>query len=36
MRYLPHSEAERAEMLAVIGAPDSADALFAAVPRRRG
>jgi glycine dehydrogenase subunit 1 len=32
MRYLPHSEAERAEMLAAIGAPD-VDALFAAVPR---
>ncbi len=33
MRYLPHSDAERAEMLAVIGAP-SGDALFSAVPRR--
>lgn len=33
MRYLPHSNAERAEMLAVIGAP-SEDALFKAVPRR--
>ncbi|MDP1732350.1 MAG: aminomethyl-transferring glycine dehydrogenase subunit GcvPA [Devosia sp.] len=33
MRYLPHSEAERAEMLAAIGAP-SEDALFSAVPRR--
>ncbi|KAB2868092.1 MAG: aminomethyl-transferring glycine dehydrogenase subunit GcvPA [Bauldia sp.] len=33
MRYLPHSEAERAEMLAVIGAA-SADALFSAVPER--
>ena len=33
MRYLPHSNAERAEMLAVIGAP-SEDALFRAVPRR--
>ena len=32
MRYLPHSEAERAEMLAAIGAAD-VDALFAAVPR---
>ncbi|HEY4201075.1 MAG TPA: aminomethyl-transferring glycine dehydrogenase subunit GcvPA [Devosiaceae bacterium] len=32
MRYLPHTEAERAEMLAVIGA-GSADALFSAVPR---
>jgi glycine dehydrogenase subunit 1 len=32
MRYLPHSEAERAEMLGVIGAP-SEDALFDAVPR---
>lgn len=33
MRYLPHSDAERAAMLAVIGAP-SEDALFSAVPRR--
>src|SRR5690606_3043372 len=32
MRYLPHSEAERTEMLAPIGAA-SADELFAAVPR---
>ena len=32
MRYLPHSDAERAEMLAVIGAA-SEDALFSAVPR---
>ncbi|MEQ1900906.1 MAG: aminomethyl-transferring glycine dehydrogenase subunit GcvPA [Devosia sp.] len=31
MRYLPHSDAERADMLAVIGA-SSAEALFAAVP----
>src|ERR1700712_5531019 len=31
MRYLPHSPAERADMLAVIGAA-SAEALFAAVP----
>ena len=31
MRYLPHSAAERADMLAVIGAT-SADALFGAVP----
>jgi len=31
MRYLPHSAAERADMLAVIGAT-SAEALFAAVP----
>lgn len=31
MRYLPHSEAERAEMLGVIGAADI-DALFGAVP----
>jgi glycine dehydrogenase subunit 1 len=31
MRYLPHSEAERAEMLAVIGAA-SAEDLFARVP----
>jgi glycine dehydrogenase subunit 1 len=33
MRYLPHSDAERAEMLAVIGVL-SEDALFSAVPRR--
>jgi glycine dehydrogenase subunit 1 len=32
MRYLPHSEAERAEMLAVIGLK-SEDDLFSAVPR---
>ncbi|MBI4922860.1 MAG: aminomethyl-transferring glycine dehydrogenase subunit GcvPA [Devosia nanyangense] len=32
MRYLPHSDAERADMLAVIGAT-SAEALFASVPR---
>ncbi|MEQ1769666.1 MAG: glycine dehydrogenase, partial [Devosia sp.] len=32
MRYLPHSAAERADMLGVIGAA-SAEALFAAVPR---
>jgi glycine dehydrogenase subunit 1 len=32
MRYLPHSDAERAEMLAVIGA-STEDALFASVPR---
>jgi glycine dehydrogenase subunit 1 len=32
MRYLPHSDAERAEMLAVIGAADI-DALFSAVPK---
>ena len=32
MRYLPHSNAERAEMLAVIGAA-SAEALFSGVPR---
>ncbi|RYE07890.1 MAG: aminomethyl-transferring glycine dehydrogenase subunit GcvPA [Hyphomicrobiales bacterium] len=32
MRYLPHSDAERAEMLAVIGAT-SAEALFSAVPK---
>jgi len=32
MRYLPHSEAERAEMLGAIGAADI-DALFRAVPR---
>ncbi|MDO8359861.1 MAG: aminomethyl-transferring glycine dehydrogenase subunit GcvPA [Devosia sp.] len=31
MRYLPHSDAERADMLAVIGAT-SAEALFASVP----
>ena len=31
MRYLPHSAAERAEMLNVIGAPNI-DALFSAVP----
>ncbi|HEV7292340.1 MAG TPA: aminomethyl-transferring glycine dehydrogenase subunit GcvPA [Devosia sp.] len=31
MRYLPHSEAERSEMLAAIGA-DTIDALFSAVP----
>ena len=31
MRYLPHSDIERAEMLATIGV-DSIDALFAAVP----
>ncbi|SFZ86108.1 glycine dehydrogenase subunit 1 [Devosia enhydra] len=31
MRYLPHSDAERADMLALIGGPD-ADALFSAVP----
>ena len=31
MRYLPHSDAERADMLALIGVPD-ADALFSAVP----
>ncbi|KKB12305.1 glycine dehydrogenase [Devosia geojensis] len=31
MRYLPHSEAERAEMLGVIGV-DSIEALFSAVP----
>ncbi|GHA30518.1 putative glycine dehydrogenase (decarboxylating) subunit 1 [Devosia pacifica] len=31
MRYLPHSEAERAEMLGVIGV-DSIEALFGAVP----
>jgi glycine dehydrogenase subunit 1 len=31
MRYLPHSQAERAEMLAVIGA-SSVETLFAAVP----
>lgn len=31
MRYLPHSPADRAEMLAAIGASDS-DALFAPVP----
>lgn len=33
MRYLPHSAAERAEMLAVIGAA-SEDDLFSAVPRK--
>src|SRR5690606_33007612 len=33
MRYLPHSEAERAEMLAVIGAATAED-LFARVPGR--
>ncbi len=33
MRYLPHSQAERAQMLAVIGAAD-VDALFARVPAR--
>ena len=33
MRYLPHSAAERAEMLGVIGAAD-VDALFSAVPAR--
>src|SRR5687767_11376449 len=32
MRYLPHSEHERADMLAVIGAKTAAD-LFARVPR---
>ena len=32
MRYLPHSPAERAEMLAVIGARTE-DELFSAVPR---
>ena len=32
MRYLPHSDAERAEMLATIGAT-SVDSLFSAVPR---
>ena len=32
MRYLPHSAAERADMLAVIGAT-SAEALFGAVPK---
>ena len=32
MRYLPHSEAERADMLAAIGVKDI-DALFSAVPR---
>jgi glycine dehydrogenase subunit 1 len=31
MRYLPHTSAERAQMLAAIGVPDS-DALFSAVP----
>lgn len=33
MRYLPHSEAERSEMLGVIGA-DTIDALFSAVPAK--
>ena len=33
MRYLPHSEHERAEMLGVIGAANI-DALFSAVPRQ--
>jgi glycine dehydrogenase subunit 1 len=33
MRYLPHSEAERSEMLAAIGA-DTIDALFSAVPAK--
>ena len=32
MRYLPHSDPERADMLAAIGVPDI-DALFRAVPR---
>ncbi|MBE7733837.1 aminomethyl-transferring glycine dehydrogenase subunit GcvPA [Devosia faecipullorum] len=32
MRYLPHSDHERAEMLGIIGAPD-VDALFSAVPK---
>ena len=32
MRYLPHSSAERADMLAVIGAKTAED-LFGAVPR---
>ncbi len=32
MRYLPHSDAERAQMLAVIGEP-SEDALFRVVPK---
>ncbi len=32
MRYLPHSDAERAEMLAVIGAA-SAESLFGSVPK---
>ena len=32
MRYLPHSAAERADMLAVIGA-SSAEALFGSVPK---
>ncbi|MEO6015194.1 MAG: aminomethyl-transferring glycine dehydrogenase subunit GcvPA [Devosia sp.] len=32
MRYLPHSDTERADMLAVIGAA-SAEALFSAVPK---
>ena len=33
MRYLPHSDAERAEMLGVIGAT-SIEALFSAVPAK--
>ncbi|WDR06545.1 aminomethyl-transferring glycine dehydrogenase subunit GcvPA [Devosia rhodophyticola] len=33
MRYLPHSDAERADMLAAIGAP-SIEALFGAVPAK--
>jgi hypothetical protein len=33
MRYLPHSESERTEMLAIIGAAGEDD-LFSAVPRR--
>ncbi|WIJ24590.1 aminomethyl-transferring glycine dehydrogenase subunit GcvPA [Devosia sp. RR2S18] len=33
MRYLPHSEAERSEMLAAIGA-DTINALFSAVPAK--
>ena len=32
MRYLPHTDAERADMLAVIGAP-AVETLFSAVPR---
>ncbi len=32
MRYLPHSDAERADMLGIIGATDI-DALFSAVPK---
>lgn len=32
MRYLPHSDHERADMLGIIGAPDI-DALFSAVPK---